>query len=136
MNDLDFVYDVVDRLAQRGVHVWVFGGWAEQLLGLDDPRRHVDIDLLYPADSFDAVDELELPWIGAKNFAYKRAYAHEGVLVEMFLVQRDADGHYTDFPGGRHRWAGDLLWGVHGLRVAGPRAVSEYRAAYATLRAA
>jgi hypothetical protein len=136
VNDLDFVYDVVDLLAERGVHVWVFGGWAEQLLGLDGPRRHVDIDFLYPAESFDEVDTLDLPWISGKHFPHKRAFAHDGVLAELLLVQRDAGGHYTDFPGGRHRWASDVLWGVHGLRVAGPRAVSEYRAAWASLRAA
>jgi hypothetical protein len=136
MNDLDFVYDVVDLLAQRGVHVWVFGGWAEQLLGLDAPRRHVDVDFLYPAESFAQVDALDLPWISGEHFPHKRAFAHDGVLVELVLVQRDADGHYTDFPGGRYRWASDVLWGVHGLRVAGPRAVSGYRAAWASLRAA
>jgi Aminoglycoside-2''-adenylyltransferase len=136
MNDLDFVYEVVELLARRGVHVWVFGGWAEQLLGLDGPRRHVDVDLLYPAESFGAIDELELPWISGTRFAHKRAFAHDGVLVELFLVQRDDHGHYTDFPGGRHRWARDVLWGVHGLRVAGPNAVSGYRAAYTSLRAA
>jgi Aminoglycoside-2''-adenylyltransferase len=136
MNDLNFVYDVVERLAERGVHVWVFGGWAEQLLGLDGPRRHVDLDLLYPADSFDGLDAIDLPWLGGKRYAHKRAFAHDGVLCEVFLVQRDDRGHFTDFPGGRHRWARDVLWGVHGLRVAGPHAVSEYRAAFAGLRAA
>ena len=136
MNDLDFVYEVMELLAKRGVHVWVFGGWAEQLLGLDRPRGHVDLDLLYPAESFDAVDALDLPWITGKRFPHKRAFAYEGVLVELYLVQRDEDGHYTDLPGGRHRWPGDVLWGVHGLRVAGPNAVSGYRAAHARLNAA
>ncbi len=136
MNDLDLVYGVVERLARDGVHVWVFGGWAEQLLGLAEPRRHLDVDLLYPADSFDAVDALDLPWVSAKRFAHKRSFAHEDVLVELLLVQRDEDGHYTDFPGGRHRWPRDLLWGVHGLRVAGPNSVAGYRAAWSSLRAA
>jgi hypothetical protein len=136
MNDLDCVYDVVELLAKDGVHVWVFGGWAEQLLGLAEPRTHLDVDLLYPAESFDALDALELPWIGAKRFPHKRAFAHDGVLVELFLVGHDTAGHYTDFPGGRHRWAPDLLWGVHGLRVTGPGALQAYRSAFASLRAA
>ena len=136
MNDLDFVQEVVELLGARGVKVWVFGGWAEQLLGLDGPRRHVDVDLLYPAESFAAVDALDLPFVEGKHFSHKRAFAHEGVLVELFLVQRDPQGYYTDMPRGRHRWAPDVLFGVHGLRVAGPDAVSGFRAAYHHLRAA
>jgi hypothetical protein len=135
VNDLDFVQDVVQLLGERGVKVWVFGGWAEQLLGLDAPRRHVDVDLLYPAESFADVDSLELPWIDAKRFAHKRAFAHDGVLVELFLVKRDDLGFYSELPRGTHRWPRDVLSGVHGLRVAGPDAVSGFRAAYAQLAA-
>lgn len=136
MNDLNYVYEVVELLSERGVHVWVFGGWAEQLLGLDAPRRHVDLDLLYPATSFDELDELPLPWIAGKHFPHKRAFAHEGVMVEVFLVRRDARGYYTDLPRGRHRWPRDVLFGIHGLRVASPAAVSGFRHAYAQLYAA
>ena len=135
MNDLDFVQDVVQMLGARGVKVWVFGGWAEQLLGLDTPRRHVDVDLLYPADSFDDVDALDLPWIEGKRFTHKRAFAHDGVLVELFLVRSDDLGYYTELPRGTHRWPRDVLFGIHGLRVAGPDAVSGFRAAYAQLAA-
>jgi len=136
MNDLDFVQQVVELLGQRGVKVWVFGGWAEQLLGLDGPRRHVDVDLLYPAESFEAVDGLDLPFIPGKHFPHKRAFAHEGVMVELFLVQRDVQGYYTNLPRGRFRWPRDVLFGIHGLRVAGPDAVSGFRAAYSQLYAA
>jgi Aminoglycoside-2''-adenylyltransferase len=117
MNDLELVHDVVDRLAQDGVHVWVSGGWAEQLLGHQPARQHLDVDLLYPAESWAAVDALDLAWVG-KPQPHRRAFAHEDVLIELFLVRRDAKGHYTDFPDGRHRWPAGLLWGVHGLRVA------------------
>jgi len=136
VNDLDYVVGVVEMLAERGVKVWVFGGWAEQLLGIDVPRRHVDLDLLYPAESFAAVDALDLPWIDARRFPHKRAFAHEGVPVELFLVRRDERGYFTDMPRGRHRWPDDVLFGVHGLRVAGPQSVSGFRAAYRYLRAA
>lgn len=131
MNDLDFVYDVVDLLASRGVKVWVFGGWAEQLVGLAQPRRHVDVDLLYPAESFAELDALDLPWIDATRVAYKRAFAHDGVLVELFLVKRDDLGFYTELPGGTFRWPRDVLSGVHGLRVVGAESLRLYRAAYA-----
>jgi hypothetical protein len=136
MNDLDFVQDVVLMLGERGVKVWVFGGWAEQLVGLAEPRRHVDVDLLYPAESFDELDALDLPWIGAKHFAHKRAFAHDGVMVEVFLMRSDDLGFYTELPGGTFRWPRDVLSGVHGLRVAGPNALRNYRAAHAQLYAA
>ena len=131
MNDLDFVHDVVQMLGGRGVKVWVFGGWAEQLVGLAEPRRHVDVDLLYPAESFAELDALELPWIDAKHVAHKRAFAHDGVMVEVFLVKRDDLGYYTQLPTGTFRWPRDVLSGVHGLRVCGPDALTRYRASYA-----
>jgi hypothetical protein len=131
VNDLDFVHDVVQMLGERGVKVWVFGGWAEQLVGLAAPRRHVDVDLLYPADSFAALDALDLPWIDAKLFAHKRAFAHDGVMVEVFLVKRDDLGFYTELPSGTFRWPRDVLSGVHGLRVVGADSLKSYRAAYA-----
>lgn len=117
MNDLELVRGVVDRLADAGVHVWVTGGWAEQLLGHEPARLHLDVDLLYPAESWKAVDRLGLAWVGDPQ-PHRRAFAHEGVLVKLFLVRRDALGHYTEFPEGRRRWPDGLLWGVHGLRVA------------------
>jgi len=130
MNDLDFVQDVVQMLGVRGVKVWVFGGWAEQLVGLAPPRRHVDVDLLYPAQSFDALDALDLPWI-EKRSAHKRAFAHDGVMVEVFLMKRDDLGFYTELPGGTFRWPRDVLSGVHGLRVVGADSLRLYRDAYA-----
>jgi hypothetical protein len=136
MNDLDFVQDVVQMLGERGVKVWVFGGWAEQLVGIAEPRRHVDVDLLYPAASFDELDALELPWLPGKRVAHTRAFAHDGVMVEVFLVKRDDLGFYTELPRGTFRWPRDVLSGVHGLRVAGPNALKNYRAAHAELYAA
>ncbi|HEV2591148.1 MAG TPA: hypothetical protein VGU02_04570 [Gaiellaceae bacterium] len=130
MNDLDFVHDVVELLSSRGVKVWVFGGWAEQLVGITAPRRHVDVDLLYPAQSFEEIDALDLPWIDAQRHAHKRAFAHDGVLVEVFLVKRDDFGLYTELPGGTFRWPRDVLSGVHGLRVVGPDSLTRYRAAH------
>ena len=100
MNDLDFVQDVVQMLGERGVRVWVFGGWAEQLVGIAEPRRHVDVDLLYPAESFAELDALDLPWLPGTRVPYKRAFAHDGVMVELFLVKRDDLGFYTELPSG------------------------------------
>ena len=52
MNDLAFVERVQAMLRAYGVETWVFGGWGEELRGLAAPREHVDVDLLYPADSY------------------------------------------------------------------------------------
>ena len=60
MNDLAFVERVQALLLVRGVETWVFGGWGEELRGLIAPRDHVDVDLLYPAESWDCVDVLSL----------------------------------------------------------------------------
>jgi hypothetical protein len=74
-NDLDFVKHVVSRLESAGVRTWLFGGWAAELLGLSVPSPHNDVDLLYPADSFEAVDVFlatgGVDEIAAKRFPHK-----------------------------------------------------------------
>ena len=92
-NDLSFVLRVADLLESARLRTWVFGGWAEELTGLTPPRRHGDIDLLYPGHDFDRVDRFldraaVDEWIG-KRKPHKRAFEFEGVLVELILVQRD-----------------------------------------------
>jgi Aminoglycoside-2''-adenylyltransferase len=56
-NDLNFVDDVVTRLQAAGIMTWLFGGWAEELLGLAAPRNHRDLDLLHLAAGFGPVDD-------------------------------------------------------------------------------
>jgi len=126
VNDLDFVYDVVERLAEDGIDVWVFGGWSEQLLGIADPRRHVDVDLLYPARDFSRVDR----FIGADEIdlrPHKRSFELDGVPVELLLVQRDEDGWYTELKRGRHRWPDDVFATAGRLPVASVAALEGYR---------
>jgi hypothetical protein len=112
---------------------WVFGGWAAELLGLSLPRLHHDVDLLYPADSFEAVDVFlaggDVEEIPAKRFPHKRAFEYDGIMVELFLVRCTEDGRFTDFWGvNRHRWPADVL-DVHagGLRVASALSLIDYR---------
>src|SRR4051794_26020511 len=53
----------------------LFGGWAEEALGLSEARPHRDIDLLLPAPSFDRLDEVlaaasaDLEQVPMKRFA-------------------------------------------------------------------
>ncbi|MBM7785480.1 nucleotidyltransferase domain-containing protein [Tenggerimyces flavus] len=137
INDLAFVRRVVRELEAAGMVTWIFGGWAEELLGLAAPRSHHDIDLLYPAPDFDQVDAFLLggKWdeIVAKRFAHKRAFEVDGVMVELFLVQDSGDGYYTDFWGRtRHVWPDGVLGTrASGLRVASTLALTGYREAWA-----
>ena len=129
-NDLAFVRRAVSLLASKGVATWVSGGWGEELRGLIHPREHVDLDLLYPSETWDAVDELLLDWIEAKRFAWKRAFVLEGVAVELFLVQRDERGWYTQLKRRRHDWPDNVFADTRRLPVASTAALAKYRHSY------
>ncbi len=130
MNDLAFVERVVSLLTSRGIDTWVSGGWGEELRGLILPREHVDVDLLYPAENWDAVDANQLDWIDAKRFPWKRAFRLEGIAVELFLVQRDARGWYTELERRRHDWPENLLSTNGRLPIASTAALASYRHSY------
>ncbi len=133
MNDLALVERVIGLLASRGVPAWVFGGWAEELLGIAPARAHGDIDLLVAGDDWGAVDALlaELDEIEAKRFAHKRAFVLDGVMVELFVVRRDEASLFTTFWGERRDWPADTLDDHDGpLPVASAAAVAGYRTAH------
>jgi len=130
MNDLSFLRWVVAFLAARRIETWVFGGWGEELRGLIHPRAHVDVDLLYPAEDWAAVDALDLDWIPGKRFPWKRAFVVEGVVVELFLVQRDERGLYTQLKRRRHRWPPNVFSSRALLPVASTSALASYRHSY------
>lgn len=122
-------------LEHRSIAVWVFGGWAEQLRGLCRPRAHGDIDLLYPNETWDAVDVLiaeeEVEEIIAKRFAHKRAIVWQGIMVELFLVRSDGIRPYTLFWNRvRHDWPEDVLGYVVEIPVASATALRGYRAVH------
>ena len=113
MNDLRLVMRAADLLAEGGFRVWLFGGWAEELRGLRPPAEHADVDLLYPAPDFRRLDEYIAAapveeWKG-KRRPYKRAFELDGVPVELFLVERDAGGWFTDFEAAPPPLAGERL---------------------------
>ena len=78
------------------------------------------------------------PLIPEKRLPHKRAFILNGVMVELFLVQRDEKGYYTDFWGhARHRWPGQkIVTVVKSWPLATPEVLESYRTAYAALRAA
>jgi hypothetical protein len=130
MNDLVFVERVQTMLRAKGVQTWVFGGWGEELRGLIRPRDHVDLDLLYPAESWEEVDALDLDWIAGKRLPWKRAFAHGAVAVELFLVRHDERGWYTALRQRVHRWPDDVLASNGHLRVASTAALASFRHSY------
>lgn len=111
-SDPGTVRKVVAELAASGFQALVFGGWAEELLGLRPAGPHSDIDLLLIDPDLDRLDE----WLAgtdevvAKRASHKRALEWDGTLVELFLTRRRLDGQVTVF-GGVHTfvWPSDLL---------------------------
>jgi hypothetical protein len=130
MNDLAFVERAVLLLETKGVDTWVFGGWAEELRGLIKPREHVDVDLLYPAEGWSIVDNLYLDWVEEKRFDWKRAFKLEGITVELFLVQYDARGWYTQLERRRHNWPANVFSNNGRLPVVSTAALAGYRHSY------
>ena len=137
-NTRQFLADTLRELATAGVPVWVFGGWAEELFGLRPPGPHVDIDLLYPAVDFSALEDFlqardDLEEIEGKRFSHKRAYRQHGILIEIFLLRPDPAGYVTHFFGVHlFRWPVDTLSATASLLggsvpVASPAALTLYR---------
>ena len=130
MNDVAFVERAVSLLASKGVDTWVFGGWGEELRGLIKPREHADVDLLYPSEDWTIVDGLYLDWIEGKRFDWKRAFRLEGIQVELFLVQYDAAGWYTQLERRRHNWPANVFAGTGRIPVASTAALAGMRHSY------
>jgi hypothetical protein len=129
LNDLEFVLRAVDLLASHRVRAWICGGWGEELRGLVPPREHADVDLLYPARDWSRVDALELEWIDAKRCPWRRAFMLDGTAVELFQVDRDSAGWFTDVGGGRHRWPADVFRANGRVPVASLSALAGFREA-------
>lgn len=136
-SDLGTVREVVTELAAAGFQALVFGGWAEELLGLRPAGLHSDIDLLVIDPDLDRLDGwlAETDEVAAKRASHKRALERDGTLVELFLTRRRFDEQVTVF-GGVHTfvWPPDLLdHTAAGLAVASPTALAAYRSSHEML---
>ncbi len=101
-NTWPFVVALCERMEQNGIVVWLAGGWAEERHGLCAPRPHGDVDLLYPATDFAALDALfaadpTFTAIAAKRFSHKRAALLEDVMIEWLLVVPTSIGFQTHY---------------------------------------
>jgi len=94
---------------------------------------------LHQAQDFSVVDGLlrhrTLEEIEGKRFAHKRAFLLDGVLVELFLIERDDRSLFTSFwAKSRHDWPADVLSSTSELPVASAAALTGYRARHSALR--
>ncbi len=137
------VTNVLNRLAAADAPALLFGGWAEEALGLSPPRAHGDIDLLLPAESFRRVDAMlaatgDLQEVAGKRFRHKRAFLFGETLVEVILVHRDGSGFCTLFWGDRRfRWSAPLsqtgLLAGRPLLCVSAENLRHFRAAYRSI---
>jgi hypothetical protein len=131
VNDLNFVLRAFDLLSSHRIRTWIFGGWGEELRGLAPPRAHPDVDLLYPARDWSRVDRLDLDWVAAKRLRWKRAFVLDGIRVELFRVDRDGEGWFTELAHRRHEWPEDVFSASGRLSVASAAALAGLQAARA-----
>lgn len=137
-NNITFLTTAYTLLYNAGIPVVVFGGWAEEVQGVIQPRPHKDVDLLYEAEDFTVVDRFlatheEAKEILPKHFPHKRAFMFRGVMVELLLLQKEGDRLITNFWNEyKFEWPLDLatpvvlLDGVI-LSVATPAVLTLYR---------
>jgi hypothetical protein len=136
------------RLAQAQIATWLCGGWAEELLGLCNPRAHHDIDLLYLATNFVQLDQWlanapDLSDIPAKRFSHKRAILCGDIMIEVIMLESvEGGGYRTNFFNQRYQfvWPHDTLslLSVRGqvVPVASEEALNMYRQQHHLVNAA
>ncbi|OLP60990.1 hypothetical protein BJF93_02685 [Xaviernesmea oryzae] len=103
-NSADLVASILSRLRRAGLACLLFGGWAEEAIGLRLPGPHGDIDLLHVGPGFAGLDAFlagseELTPRPAKCFAHKRAFLIGDVLCEVILVEMQVGLPVTRFWG-------------------------------------
>jgi len=76
-----------------GFTVALVGGWSRELLGLQPPGPHSDVDLVVTDADIDALDRwlTSQDEIVAKRFPHKRAFRLDGIMVELHLVTRRSE---------------------------------------------
>ncbi|ARO32676.1 hypothetical protein NXC14_PA00411 (plasmid) [Rhizobium sp. NXC14] len=126
-NTREKVAAVIAKLRSSGMTCDLFGGWAEEVLGLREPFAHSDIDMLYRSETFEELDTKlreipEFEEVPLKRFRHKRAFRFYGTLCEITLVQ-EREGPFTLFWGDvPFQWDNPLLHGV--LVVVGMEPIS------------
>lgn len=115
-NTLETLAAVLELLKDCGVECDIFGGWAEELLGMREPWQHGDIDLVYRGADFAPVDMAirhrheTFSNVAGKRFRHKRAFVFRETLCEIVLV-RDSSTTPTTYYWGDvpFQWCQPLL---------------------------
>ena len=140
MSSWRHVKQTMETLHGQGVTTWIGGGWASELLSLEAPRHHHDIDLFYPAGGFEALDVClaSLQEVKLKRFPHKRAFVSQNVLVEIVLMRPRSDGRHVTSYFDRY----DLIWPARslgtcsGVRALTGTALNEHWTAFEAIKAA
>ena len=80
-------------VGDAGFQAALVGGWSRELIGLDPPQDHSDIDLIVTDADIEALDA----WLATQNeivlkrFPHKRAFLLDDVMVELHLLSRRTD---------------------------------------------
>lgn len=139
-NTLDFVLEVQAILKKNQITTWIFGGWAKELWHIIPPRPHKDVDLLYPAENFNLVDDFltrnpDCIEIKPKHFMHKRAFNYKGIMVELFLVNKDGYDFITNFWGTtKYIWPRNILSQKEKLNVASKEALTSFDSDHDSLK--
>ena len=136
ISNFKFLLRTFELLNSNGIQPILIGGWAAELGGIIKPRAHKDIDLIFLSENFDLVDKLllnnhELIEISQKHKYHKRAFIFKEVMVEIFLVQKDEAGLYTNFYGtNKYYWKNLETKYINSLKVANPEFLTDFRQSY------
>jgi hypothetical protein len=98
-NDLQLVRSIVADLRDAGFEPLVFGGWAEELCAMAEPRPHEDVDIVLVAPELGALDAYvsDRSEVVEKRLPQKRACLYDGVLVELFIARAEGDRYVMVF---------------------------------------
>ena len=138
-NTRALLHHVVSELESAQFPTWIFGGWAEELQGLSPARPHSDIDLLYPAPDFNALDKYlaqpSIREIMGKHLPHKRAFSYNDVVIELFLVHpRTLTTNFWSTT--LYQWPSNTLDHPHFPQLASREALLQYRRDWATIHIA
>ncbi len=141
VNNRALLSATVAELRRAGLDVWVFGGWAKELLGQCPSRLHGDVDLVLRADNFLPFDQFlsRSPYVevAEKRSSHKRAYMRNGILVEVFIASPaiGACAQTMFWDSERFEWPIGTFGPSHGdLPVISAHALAAYETAHGRLQ--